>query len=116
MATHASAVVIHLVVGFAWMTALLIQFDLAARVCPPRAAATVFAILMALTNLASSLGEWLGGHFYGRLLDQIPGSRAFFIMVILAAAVKTSCWLLFFLPSRWTEGRRNVNSRNGRIG
>jgi MFS family permease len=114
MATHGSAVVIHLVVGFTWMTALLIQFDLAARVCPRRAAATVFAILMALTNMASSLGVWLGGRFYGRLLDQLPGSRAFFIMVILAAAVKTSCWLLFFLPSRWAEGRRSINSKTSK--
>jgi len=110
MATHASAVIVHLVVGFAWMTAILIQFDLAARICPPRAAATIFAILMALTNLASSLGEWLGGRLYGSLLEKLPGSKAFLILVILAAAVKTSCWLLFFLPSRWTEGRRSVNA------
>jgi hypothetical protein len=44
------------------MTATLIQLDLAARSCPPEAAGTVFATLMALENFAASLSTWLGGH------------------------------------------------------
>ncbi len=99
----ASAVAVHLVVGFTWMTATMITLDLAARVCPPRAAATVFATLMALTNVASSVGEWLGGAWYERLLDEAGGAAAFSAMVGAGTAFKASCWLLFvLLAGRWS--------------
>ena len=98
MDSPTAAVVIHVIVGFTWMTASLIQLDLAARVCPPQAAATVFAVLMALTNLASSLGEAVGGSVYDYLLNSIGDGRAFAVMVALGAGVKLCCWLLFLLP------------------
>jgi len=101
-----SAVVVHFFVGVTYMTALLIQLDLAARVCPPHAAATVFAVIMALTNLASSLGEWLGGSWYQRLLESSGGEVAFDAMVGLGTFAKLTCWALFFLvPARLSLGR-----------
>jgi MFS family permease len=104
-----SAGVIHVVVGWTWMTASLIQLDLAARVCPAAAAATVFAALMALTNLASSLGEWVGGSWYQALLDARGGTVAFATIVGASAAIKLSCWLLFLvLPQRWALSRQIV--------
>lgn len=103
MDDQAAAVAVHIVVGFTWMTASMVQFDLAARVCPPQAAATIFAVLMALTNLASSLGEWLGGSWYEALLHDGGGAHAFGTIVGLGVAFKASCWLLFVLqPSRWS--------------
>jgi len=107
MDSKAAAVMIHILVGVTWMTASLIQLDLAARVCPPKAAATVFAVLMALTNLASSLGEWIGGVGYGLLIQSIGNGAAFSVMVGIGAAVKASCWFLLLLPARWSEGERN---------
>jgi predicted MFS family arabinose efflux permease len=102
MDDRGDAVAVHLVVGFTWMTASMVQLDLAARVCPPHAAATVFAVLMALSNLASSLGEWLGGTWYESLLREAGGAHAFAVIVGLGVACKASCWLLFVLqPSRW---------------
>ena len=48
------------VVGFCYMTATLVQFDLAARACPAGATATVFASLMAVSNLCAAASTWLG--------------------------------------------------------
>jgi len=107
MDTRSAAVVVHILVGATWMTATLIQLDLAARVCPPKAAATVFAVLMALTNLASSLGEWIGGFGYDKLLQGIGNQTAFAIMVGIGTAIKACCWLLMLLPARWSEGPTN---------
>ncbi len=105
MTGQRSAVAVHLVVGFTWMTASLIQLDLAARICPPKAAATVFAVLMALCNLASSLGEWLGGAWYESLLGSTGGAGAFAAMVGLGVAFKASCWLLYVvMPRRMALG------------
>ena len=52
--------------GVIYMTATLIQLDLAARACPPEAAGSVFAILMALENLAAATSTGLGGWCYER--------------------------------------------------
>ena len=41
-----------IIAGAAYMTGTLIQLDLTARIIPARAAATVFASVMALTNFA----------------------------------------------------------------
>ena len=49
-----SAYVVSVLAGAAYMTGTLIQLDLTARIIPARAAATVFATVMALTNFAGS--------------------------------------------------------------
>lgn len=115
MHSREAAVAVHLLIGFTWITASLIQLDLAARVCPPQAAATVFAVLMALTNLASSLGEWLGGIGYQAALQSWGPAAAFSLMVALGTLIKAGCWLLFLLPFPWAEGR-GLSRKYGKTG
>jgi MFS family permease len=59
-----SAIVVSFLVGFAYMTGSLIQLDLAARTCPVTAAASVFALLMAVANVGLSLSHLFGGYLY----------------------------------------------------
>ena len=60
-----TAVAVTIAVGLTYMTATLIQLELAARACPPEAVGTAFALLMSLENLASAGSTWVGGRFYG---------------------------------------------------
>ncbi len=73
------------------MTGMLIQFDVAARLVPVEVAATLFALIMALTNLASSASEGLGGWLYERLG---AGADAFDAVVLLSALFAAAAWLL----------------------
>ena len=75
---RASAVAASLVVGIIYMMATLIQLDLAARACPPEAAGTVFALLMALENLAGSLSTGLGGWAYARGVERWGAMTSFY--------------------------------------
>lgn len=94
-----SAKLVALVVGFAYMTATLIQFDLAARSCPPRVAGTAFALLMALSNLGMSLSTWVGGDWYERGSRLWGNHTSFNVLVGVGAAFTAGCWLLVpFLP------------------
>jgi MFS family permease len=94
-----SAVVVTLVVGVTYMTATLIQLDLAARACPPELAGTLFAILMSLENLGASVSTGLGGLLYDQGVDRWGSRRAFEALVLVGAAFTTGCWLLVpFLP------------------
>jgi len=95
-----SAVVMSLVFGIIYMIATLIQLELAARACPPEAAGTVFAILMALENLASSLSTALGGWCYERGLERWGAIVSFQGLVGLGAAFTAMSWLLLPLLSR----------------
>jgi hypothetical protein len=100
-----SAVVVTLVVGFTYMTATLIQLDLAARVCPPEVAGTVFACLMALENLAASLSTYLGGVFYERGIDRWGPRVSFQLLVVAGSALTAACWLVLpFLPPASVTG------------
>jgi MFS family permease len=94
-----SAAVALSAVGFTYMTATLIQFDLAARACPSDAAGTVFATIMAVANLSTLVSTWLGGLGY-EWLGTIWGHAAAFRILIGASAVFTAgCWLIVpFLP------------------
>ena len=94
MVNKASALMISIFIGFTYMTANLIQFDFAARVCPPRVAATVFALLMALSNCGMSLSILLGGYLY-EFVGVWWGARISFNLLVLVGAVTTgACWLL----------------------
>jgi predicted MFS family arabinose efflux permease len=89
-----AAAPVTLIVGFVWMTGTLIQFDLAAQSCPPRVAGTVFAVLMAVSNLAVALSMELGGHWYEQW-SAVWGSRtAFNLLVAVGTAFTAACWLL----------------------
>ncbi len=94
-----SAVLVALAVGFTYMTATLIQLDLAARVCPPEAAGTIFATIMALENLGASASIGLGGHWYDAWSARWGGRASFHLLVGVGAAFTASCWLIVpFLP------------------
>lgn len=94
MVDKPTAIGVSILIGFTYMTANLIQFDFAARICPPQSAATIFALLMALTNAGISLSILVGGYFYA-LGQQWWGARAAFnAMVLLGALTTAACWFL----------------------
>ncbi len=89
-----SACLVTVLSGVTYMTGNLIQLDLAARICPPKAAGTVFALLMSVSNLAILTSTWLGGIWYDQL-DALWGPRAAFnTLVAMGAACTAGCWLL----------------------
>jgi MFS family permease len=90
-----SAVVASLVFGLTYQTATLIQLDLAARVCPLASAATIFALLMAISNTGMTASFGVGGRWYDALTEQF-GSRhiAFDALVAIGALFTAGCWLL----------------------
>jgi hypothetical protein len=89
-----SAVLVTLGAGFTYMTATLIQLDLAARVCPPETAGTVFALLMALENLSASAATWLGGALYDAGKPRWGSQGSFQVLVAIGSALTACCWLL----------------------
>ena len=90
-----SAEVIAAITGFTYMTGTLVQLDLAARVCPPVVAGTVFALLMSLSNLGTNLGQWTGGWLHQRYEPVLGPHVMFDRLVWLGAAASALCWLLF---------------------
>ena len=97
-----SAVLASIAFGLTYQLAALIQLDLAARICPPASAGTVFALLMAISNTGMSLGIYLGGGWYDGLTAQLGGNRhaAFDALVLIGAAFTAACWLLVPLLRR----------------
>lgn len=95
-----SAVVVTLIVGFTYVTATLVQLDLTARVCPPRVAATLFALVMALSNLSLSLADGVGGYLYDLWVPLWGPKGAFDALVALGAAATAGCWFLVPLLRR----------------
>lgn len=89
-----SALWVTLAVGLTYMTATLIQLDLAAQACPPAVAGTAFALLMALQNLAASGSTWLGGLLYEWGTDHWGRRTSFQVLVGIGAAFTAGCWLL----------------------
>jgi len=94
LGTETVALLISAVAGFAFMTGTLIQLDVAARLVPVAVAATLFAAIMGLTNLAASLSEALGGWSYD-LVQGVAGEEgAFRIVVASSVCFPAACWLL----------------------
>jgi MFS family permease len=101
MSGPVSAVLVTIAVGFTYMTANLIQLDLAARVCTPETAGTTFALLMSLCNLSYSLSEALGGHLYDNLGAEYGYQTSFQVLVLVGAAFTALCWTVFPLLRRY---------------
>lgn len=101
-----SAAILSLAVGFFHMTGTMVQLDLAARHCPLKSAATVFALLMALSNVSTSLATWLGGLFYERWLETLGPNMAFNWLVVAGSAISGCCWLL--APALARDERRQT--------
>ena len=89
-----SALPVTLVAGFLYQFATLTQLDLAARACPPAAAGTLFASLMAMENIAASMSTGLGGLWYQRWGELWGHRAAFQVLVGIGAAFTAGCWWL----------------------
>ena len=73
---------------------MLVQLDLAAQACPPAAAGTIFAAIMALSNLSTSLATYVGGmpvraghHLWGH-------TASYNVLVAMARLTTAACWLV----------------------
>ncbi len=97
MSGPVSALVVAVIVGFTYMSGTLVQLDLVARVCPPAAAGTTFALLMAMTNFSLSLAVMVGGYLYAWWAPELGGVTAFNWIVGLGAAATASSW--FVVPA-----------------
>jgi hypothetical protein len=96
-----SGMAVSALAGLAYMTATLMQFDLAAQVCPPRAASTAFALLMGLSNASAIVATHYGGAWYEHWQRAWGASHAFHLLVSTGAAFTASCWLSLPLLNRW---------------
>jgi MFS family permease len=95
------ACVVALASGFAYTTAMLVQLDLAAQACPPAAAGTIFAAIMALSNASSSLSTYLGGKLFEQGIDLWGHTVSFNVLVGIGALTTAACWLVVpLLPKR----------------
>lgn len=90
----ASAYIVSVIAGAAYMTGTLIQLDLTARIIPARAAATVFASVMALTNFAGTGSEAFGGWLFETAKAAYGREGAFSLVVAASVAAAASCWLV----------------------
>jgi Na+/melibiose symporter-like transporter len=89
-----SAYLVSAIAGAAYMTGTLIQLDLTARIIPAKAAATVFASVMAVTNFAGSGSEAFGGWLFEAAKASYGRETAFSLVVAVSVAAAVSCWLL----------------------
>ncbi|MEX0641295.1 MAG: MFS transporter [Pirellulales bacterium] len=90
-----SAAIISPIVGFTYMTALIVQLDLAAMVCPPIIAGTAFAAMMSLSNAGTSFSNMIGTWLYDVVSFLLRDSQqAYNLLVALGAACTACCWLL----------------------
>jgi len=104
-----SALAIAFIAGLTYMTGTLIQLDLAARVCPPAVAGTVFALLMSLSNFGVSAGEALGGWLYDVFAATFGRHVSFDMLVGFGATTSALCWLL--IP--WIVGSGQPSAISG---
>jgi MFS family permease len=94
LAGTTSALVIGMGAGFATATATVIQLDLAARICPPQTAGTLFALLLGLSNLGTALSMAFGGWCYEHWLERWGNPFAFNLLVAIGALFTAGCWLI----------------------
>ena len=104
----ASACVISFVYGFTFMTAMLIEVQLAADACPAAAAGTIFALIMATSNFGSSLGTWAGGHLYEHGIAWWGHEVSFLVLLVVVQFVQppVGWWCPCCRKTCWIEGRR----------
>jgi MFS family permease len=95
-----SAFVVSVFVGFVYMLGNLIQLDLAARMCPPTIAGSMFAMLMSVSNLAIIASTVLGGTLYEIFTKQGGPEFAWTFVVLIGSATTAMCWCL--VP--WFQG------------
>src|SRR5687768_3264680 len=66
-----------------------------AGACPPGSAGTIFALLMSLTNLSTSLATYCGGQAY-EVFEATAGSSrvAFLGLIVIGSLATAACWVL----------------------
>jgi MFS family permease len=96
----ASACVVSFVFGLTYMTATLIQVQFAAQACPTAAVGTIFALVMALSNIASSLSTWAGGYLYEQGIAWWGQAVSFQVLLVVGAVCTATCWLVMPLLPR----------------
>lgn len=113
-----SAAIVSCVVGFTYLTGSMVQYDLAARACPPAAAGTTFALLMALSNLSMSLSTAIGGSLYDYWSERWNPKTAFNLLVAAGALSTCACWLIvpFMLRTIRTDNFVNAEAGSGNAG
>jgi MFS family permease len=104
-----SAMVISFFVGFTYMTGTLIQFDLAARICPAAVAATVFALLMSVSNAGLDAATWCGGALYDLWKPQLGATAAFNLLVAIGAMATAASWGLVPILNRYARTTSQAN-------
>jgi predicted MFS family arabinose efflux permease len=85
--------------AFAWTFTLLMQLDLAARLCPARYAGTVFALLMGVSNGADSLAAFVGGSLHDWLAPEWGARAAYALLVSIGATSTIVAWWLLSATS-----------------
>jgi predicted MFS family arabinose efflux permease len=95
-----SALALSVAVGLIYMTGCMVQVDLAARVCPPEATGTLFALLMATCNLGTAISTWFGGIIYRFGADRLGAKVSFWLLIGVGSLFTLGCWLIVrFLPA-----------------
>ena len=89
LSNETSAAMIYFGVGLASMLAMVASLTLAADYCPPRAEGFAFAVLMSVSNLASSLADNVGSFLYTRIFDHNVRP-----LVLISAAVTAFAFVL----------------------
>lgn len=89
-----SAFAVSVFAGLTYMLGNLILMDLAARNCPPEIGASLFAMLMSVSNLSIIAATSLGGWLYERLQTAGNPSSAWTILILTGAIATAMCWLL----------------------
>ena len=105
-----SAVVISFFVGFVYMTGMMVQLDLAARVCEIETAGTTFALLMSLSNFAVGLSTSLGGQIYD-VAGATDEHYTFAFNVVVGIGALFTCVLLVLVPTI----RRHCGNGSARV-
>ena len=89
LSNETSAAMIYFCVGLASMLAMVASLTLAADYCPPRAEGFAFAVLMSVSNLASSLADNVGSFLYTHIFDHNVRP-----LVLISAAVTAFAFVL----------------------
>jgi MFS family permease len=108
-----SAQVASAAAGATTAIAILIQLDLAAQVCPLEIAGTVFAVLMSISNLSSSLSIYLGGYWYDQLSESLGGRAAFDALVAIGSLTTAACWFVMPMLLRSLPPTTGANATAG---
>jgi MFS family permease len=89
LSNETSAAFIYFCVGLASMLAMVASLTLAADYCPPRAEGFAFAVLMSVSNLASSAADNVGSFLYTHVFDHNVRP-----LVLISAAVTAFAFVL----------------------